>query len=69
MKTKGGDLMNEHTACTDFFADESGISTIELVLILVVLISLVLIFKSSITSLLNTIFAQINSQAGEVYKK
>ena len=61
--------MNEHTACTDFFADESGISTIVLVLILVVLISLVLIFKSSITSLLNTIFAQINSQAGEVYKK
>lgn len=53
----------------DFFTDESGISTIELVLILVVLISLVLIFKSSITSLLNTIFSQINSQAGEVYKK
>lgn len=53
----------------DFFMDESGISTIELVLILVVLISLVLIFKSSITSLLNTIFSQINSQAGEVYKK
>ena len=61
--------MNEYTVYTDFFSDESGISTIELVLILVVLISLVLIFKSSITSLLNTIFSQINSQAGEVYKK
>jgi len=61
--------MNGNAPCTDFVADESGISTIELVLILVVLISLVLIFKSSITSLLNTIFSQINSQAGEVYKK
>ena len=60
--------MNEYSY-PDFFVDESGISTIELVLILVVLISLVLIFKSSITSLLNTIFSQINSQAGEVYKK
>ena len=61
--------MNGNAPCTDFFADESGISTIELVLILVVLISLVLIFNPSITSLLNTIFSQINSQAGEVYKK
>lgn len=52
-----------------FLADESGISTIELALILVVLISLVLIFKSNITELLNTIFSQINSQAGEVYGK
>ena len=50
--------------------DQHGeLSSFEHVLILVVLISLVLIFKSSITSLLNTIFAQINSQAGEVYKK
>ena len=53
----------------DFLADDSGISTIELVLILVVLIGLVIIFKSSINELLNTIFKQIKSQAGEVYKK
>ena len=39
--------------------DESGITTIELVLILVVLISLVLIFKTTLTELLNTIFGQI----------
>lgn len=48
--------------------DESGISTIELVLILVVLISLVLIFKTTLTELLNTIFGQIKTQAGKVYK-
>jgi len=48
--------------------DESGITTIELVLILVVLISLVLIFKTTLTELLNTIFGQIKTQAGKVYK-
>ena len=47
--------------------DESGITTIELVLILVVLISLVLIFKTTLTELLNTIFGQIKTQAGKVY--
>ncbi|MDQ0151593.1 putative flagellin with Flp1-like domain [Fusobacterium naviforme] len=69
MNTANTMLKHESAFPDDFFADESGISTIELVLILVVLISLVLIFKSSITNLLNTIFGQIKSQAGEVYKK
>jgi len=50
-----------------FLSDEEGVGTIETVLILVVLIGLVLIFKSQIRSLLNTIFEQINSQANEVY--
>jgi len=50
-----------------FLSDESGVGTIEIVLILVVLIGLVLIFKSQIRSLLSTIFEQINSQSGEVY--
>lgn len=48
-------------------ADRSGIGTIELVLILVVLIALVAIFKTQITSLLNNIFEEINSAAGEIY--
>ena len=50
-----------------FFGNEDGVGTIELVLILVVLIGLVLIFKTQIRSLLNTIFEQINSQSSEVY--
>lgn len=61
--------MNESYALLErFLEDENGISTIELVLILVVLISLVLIFKTTLTDLLNTIFAQIKTQAGKVYK-
>ena len=46
--------------------DEEGVGTIELVLILVVLIGLVMIFKSSITSLLNSIFSKINSNADSI---
>ncbi|MCD8220608.1 MAG: hypothetical protein LUD07_00165 [Clostridiales bacterium] len=51
----------------DYLADESGVGVIELVLILVVLIALVIIFKTQITQLLNNIFTQINSQSEEVY--
>ena len=48
-------------------ADEEGIGTIEMVLILVVLIGLVIIFKTQIRSLLDSIFEEINSQTQEVY--
>ena len=50
-----------------FWVEEDGIGVIEVVLILVVLISLVIIFKGQITALLNDIFGQINSQSREVY--
>jgi len=48
--------------------DESGMGTIEVVLILVVLIALVIIFRKAITELLNNIFEQINTDAESVYK-
>ncbi|MCD8083841.1 MAG: hypothetical protein LUE86_10125 [Clostridiales bacterium] len=50
-----------------FLAEEDGVGVIEVVLILVVLIGLVIIFKSQITTLLNNIFTEINSQSEEVY--
>ncbi|SFG34026.1 Flp1 family type IVb pilin [Oribacterium sp. WCC10] len=46
---------------------ESGIGTIELVLILVVLIALVIVFKGRINDLLTSIFDQIDSSAQSVY--
>ena len=51
----------------DFFKDEDGVGVIEVVLILVVLIGLVIIFKKQITTLLENIFKEINSQSKEVY--
>ena len=53
--------------CREFMMDESGLGTIEVVLILVVLIGLVIIFKKQITTLLNNIFTSINKSAKEVY--
>ena len=50
-----------------FWNDEEGATVIEIVLILVVVIGLVLIFKSQINTLLNNIFKQINSKSKEVY--
>lgn len=50
-----------------FFSEEDGVGVIEVVLILVVLIGLVIIFKTQITALLNNIFKEINKQSKEVY--
>lgn len=47
--------------------EEDGIGVIEVVLILVVLIGLVIIFKKQITSLLDSVFKEINKQSKEVY--
>lgn len=51
----------------EFFYQEDGVGVIEIVLILVVLIGLVIIFKSQITELLNSIFNEIDKQSKEVY--
>ena len=49
----------------EFWKDEQGVGVIELVLVLVVLIGLVIIFKKQITTLLQNIFKEINSQSKE----
>lgn len=47
-------------------ANESGMGTVELILIIVVLIGLVIIFKKQLTSLVNTIFETITSKSNDV---
>ncbi len=47
-------------------SDESGMGTVELILIIVVLIGLVIIFKKQLTSLVNTIFEAITSKSNDV---
>ena len=58
--------MSRNEIC-EFFYQEDGVGVIEIVLILVVLIGLVIIFKSQITELLNNIFNEIDKQSKEVY--
>ena len=49
-----------------FLQDESGMGTVEMILIIVVLIALVIIFKSQITALVNTIFENITEDANSI---
>lgn len=48
-----------------FLKDEQGITTVEIILILV-LISLVIIFKKQLTNLVNKIFSKITSQSNSI---
>ena len=52
----------------EFWKDDSGMGTVEVVLILVVLVSLVVIFKGEITTLVNNVFASIQTQAADIYE-
>lgn len=46
--------------------NEEGISVIELILVLVVIIGLVLIFKTQLTTLVETIFDKITSESAGI---
>lgn len=46
--------------------DKKGIGVVEVILILVVLIGLVIIFKSQLTSLVQTIFQKITSESAGI---
>ena len=54
------------SAMHSFWEDESGVGVVEIILILVVLISLVLLFKEQITSLVKTTLTKIKNQATSV---
>ena len=46
--------------------DEEGMGTVEVILIILVLIGLVIIFKSQLTDLVESIFTKITKQAGTI---
>lgn len=46
--------------------EDSGLSVIEMLLILVVIIALVLIFKNQLINLVNTIFDKITSESAGI---
>ena len=50
----------------NWLQDESGIGVVELILILVILIGLVVIFKSQITAIVEDIFEAITSGVSDV---
>lgn len=49
-----------------FMQEEEGMGTVEIILIIVVLIGLVIIFKSQLRSLVETVFEKITSDSNTV---
>ncbi len=49
-----------------FAAEDAGVGTVEIILILVVLIALVLIFQTQITEIVNNIFGKITTKTSEI---
>ncbi len=58
--------MNGLKGIRELMVEEDGMGTVEIILIIVVLISLVIIFKTQLTNLVNTIFSKITSQANSI---
>lgn len=49
-----------------FLTEEDGMGTVEIILIIVVLISLVLTFKNQITSVITTIMKKITTESKKI---
>ena len=49
-----------------FWKDEDGMGVVEVVLITIVLVGLVILFKSQITALVNSILAKMFNQANKI---
>ena len=58
MKRENEDLKN----LKQFWQEEDGMGTVEVILIIVVLVGLVLIFKEQITGIVKSMFKKITSQ-------
>ena len=58
--------MKQLKTMKDFWKEEDGMGTVEVILIIVVLVGLVLIFKEQITAVVESIFKKITSQANKV---
>ena len=51
---------------SQFMKEEDGMGTVEIILIIVVLVGLVILFKSQITTIVNNLFNKITSQTGKI---
>ena len=62
----GTDRTEIKNIAKDFWKDESGMGTVEIILIIVVLIGLVIVFKKQINDLVTKIFKKITSESNQI---
>ena len=58
--------MKQVKGMKEFIREEDGMGTVEVILIIVVLIGLVIIFKTQLTQIVNNIFEKISSQSSSI---
>ncbi len=58
--------MNEMKNIHQFFREEDGMGTVEIILIIVVLVGLVVLFKDQITKIVESIFSKITKQTEKI---
>ncbi|MCR2049890.1 hypothetical protein NSB25_21795 [Acetatifactor muris] len=58
--------MKELKGMREFFTEEDGMGTVEVILIIVVLVGLVIIFKDQITEIVEKLFEKITTQTETV---
>ena len=51
-----------------FLMDEDGVGVVEIILILVVLIGLVIVFKTQLSTLVTNIFSKITTDSNKIIK-
>ncbi|HKM34273.1 MAG TPA: Flp1 family type IVb pilin [Lachnospiraceae bacterium] len=62
MEEQSREVTTELKGFRQFIQEEDGMGTVEVILIIVVLVGLVVIFKSQITTIIRSLFTKITSQ-------
>lgn len=62
----GNESKKELKGLKQLWAEEDGMGTVEVILIIVVLVGLVVIFRKQLTSLVNSLFSKITQQANSI---
>lgn len=66
MELEKKDKTNDLKGARQFLAEEDGMGTVEIILIIVVLVGLVIVFKDQITQIVDDLFKKITKQANKV---
>lgn len=58
--------MRKKKGFQEFLREEDGMGTVEVILIIVVLVGLVILFKSQITAIVQSLFGKITAKADKL---
>ena len=59
-------FMRKKKGFQDFLREEDGMGTVEVILIIVVLVGLVILFKSQITTIVQSLFGKITAKTDKL---